>query len=427
MSDDEFKTLKEQTEKEAGKKDTGIDPIKNEQGETVDVPDIKEVDSIKTEDTENVSSVKNTGNVEDTTTTKEDSIVEAGNTEETKKIDGENLDISMEDIGNKENTENVENTKEVESEKKNESIKEETFPSDTANLVGKTSGYTNKVAEMPSTIVEDMPKETEGLKGFTEKKSLNLGIDSDNLKRILLNFIIPIVCLVVSIVLFFVVIQPSIKNKPELEKQLVQKKTLESQLKVKLAKLNDLEMYKEIVDKDSSMIDKVLVSEASVPELLSEVDTIARDSGFEVTRLSYSPGKSTSGELGYDSVNVSLGVSGNYDQYIAFLQAAESAARLIDIESFRYAASTKNLDELNLNIVVRSPYLFVSSSAATDEAININISDPKFLSFIESIKKMRYYDPNYLPEVEVKKDEEVEKEIAEETQQTTQTTTTATQ
>lgn len=229
-----------------------------------------------------------------------------------------------------------------------------------------------------------------------------LKINTHAIKDTLVNFLVPIICLAVTALLFFLVIFPSISSLPILEQEVNSKKMLETQLKEKLTNLNSLLDFKNVVDENSRLVSQVLVSEPLVPELLTQVDTIAREAGLDVTQLSYSfneaPARAEAAEAAaaapYESIIVTLSVQGSYAQFIDFFEKIENSSRLVDIVDFRYAVEDLDVGSTTLGMVVvfNSPYLFVESKAATDDAITVNITDDEFVKVIDKIKSLKYYD-----------------------------------
>jgi Tfp pilus assembly protein PilO len=247
-----------------------------------------------------------------------------------------------------------------------------------------------------------------------EGYSLPFNMDTAKLKSFALNFIVPIVGFSVSLILILTVVIPSFTTIPDLRAELNQKQTLNSTLSKKLSDLERLLDFKKIVDDNSNLINNVLVSEEMVPELLSQVDTIAKESGLEVTRLSYSISQASGGSLGYPSVDVSLGVLGTYDQLANFFKLTESASRLIDVSGYRYAVGSKDANTLNMNLVLRSPYLFVNSEAVTDDPIDLDVTNQAFLNFVSKIHNLKYYNPNELPVIENIQETQPEEDLNQE-------------
>jgi Tfp pilus assembly protein PilO len=214
------------------------------------------------------------------------------------------------------------------------------------------------------------------------------------IKEAVLNFIVPLVSLTASAALFLLFIYPSLNNLPTLESDLAAKTDLDIQLKDKLANLNQLESDTEFVAENSSLVDNVLVSEAFVPALLTQIDSIAKEAGLEVIKLSYSLGADESEEAGvnYSNVTVSLGAKGTSSQQKQFMSLLENAARIVNMVNYRYSASDQEAGFiLDATYALQAPYLYVESEAVTDDPINLDISASDFTSLINTLKSMRFY------------------------------------
>ena len=225
-----------------------------------------------------------------------------------------------------------------------------------------------------------------------EKKGLN--IDTTAIREALLNFVFPLISLVVSVVLIVLFVYPTIKDYPEVKAELDQKNILKDTLQKKIGNLKKLVDFKEFVEEDSDLVSKVIVSEAEVPKLLDQIHQIATNSGMTVDRLSYSYGGGDQTGASYNTVIVSLGAETNYEQIVLFMESVEDAARFVSAPSFRYSSSrsAEGDNRLSANFSVESPYLFVQSNAVTDEPVNLDVSSQEFVDFVNMIKGLRYYE-----------------------------------
>ncbi len=250
-----------------------------------------------------------------------------------------------------------------------------------------------------------------------KKRSLNIKVDISGFKETLINYIVPLVSLLLSAAIGFFILYPSYKDLPDLMSEIAVKSNLETNLRNKLNNLNRLVDFKSIVDENSNLVNKVLLSEELIPGLLTQVDRIARESGLLVSRLNYGLGATTeseiAGAISYNYVTINLGAVGSFAQLITFIENVENAARLINIDQFRYSLSTTDFEEvLGINFVLQSPYLYIESDAVTDDAIDLNISNQDFLDLINRVKNLKYYDPNFVdtsvPVIEAPTEEEEE-------------------
>jgi len=212
-------------------------------------------------------------------------------------------------------------------------------------------------------------------------------------------------------------IYPYIKAKPDLEKELSDKQKLGNTLREKVSDLNRLTDYKSVMDENYDLINKVLVSEDLIPELLSQIDFIVRSSGLKITRLS-SQGQKDSTKEGFFVTNVALSVSGSYEQFLAFVTSMENAARVVDVTDMRYTVDTAAAGILSFSITVSAPYYTVNERAVTDESIDLDVSNRDFLDFVDKMKELRYYDSNELsPVEEIIPEEDLEESESTESQE----------
>jgi hypothetical protein len=112
--------------------------------------------------------------------------------------------------------------------------------------------------------------------------------EQNNIKDTVLNFIVPIASLLITLVLVLVVLIPAVRNGPDLRNDLQQKRTLEGQLRTKIGILNKLLDFEVVVDENAKIFTNALSDDSSVPELLTQIDIVAKESGLDVTKLSYS-------------------------------------------------------------------------------------------------------------------------------------------
>lgn len=216
------------------------------------------------------------------------------------------------------------------------------------------------------------------------------------LKQTIANFIIPLIAVVLSLGLLGLYIYPSLTDIPLLNSELKERTELSQQLVAKVEKLNSLLDFKQNVDDSSSLVSRALSEEPLVPQLLTQVDQIARESGLAITRMSYAlndTGEADPSVGNYQVVAVNLSVAGNYNQVVTFLTNLENSSRVINISTVRF---TVDEDEgtIDTNLVLISPYVSVSAQANTDEPITFDITAPEFQQLMDRLKNMRHYDIN---------------------------------
>jgi Tfp pilus assembly protein PilO len=213
------------------------------------------------------------------------------------------------------------------------------------------------------------------------------------IKDTILNFIVPLIVLVACVAVGILFIYPAYQDIPVLKADIESRSATRDSLAKKKIKLEELVDFKSVVDENAELLSDLLESEAKVPELLNQIDLIARESGLEVTKLSYAFSSRGGGDEGHSVVDVSLSTNGNYEQTIQFLSSTENAARLISVSDLRFSFATKEEQErYSVTFSLDSPYLEIDSQAVTDEPLSIDISSDEFLNFMEDVKGFNYYE-----------------------------------
>ena len=211
------------------------------------------------------------------------------------------------------------------------------------------------------------------------------------LKNTIANFIVPVISGSLSLALLALLIYPSMGKITELELEVEQKTTLANQLESKVKKLNDLADFKSSVEENNALVAKALSVEPLVPQLLTQIDLIGRESGIGVSKLSYSTSGTSQAAAAYNIVSINLGSNSTFAQLVTFLGNLESAARLINVNSLRYGYDN-DAGTVSSTFILVSPYVQVQSTAVTDDPITFDLSDKRFQDVMSKLKALRYYE-----------------------------------
>lgn len=234
------------------------------------------------------------------------------------------------------------------------------------------------------------------------------------IKNAILNFLIPLIAFAGTLLLIVLYIVPSYKSLPAKKQELEGKITLKKTLTDKASDLDRLVDYKSIFDENTDIVNKVLVSEPEVPRLLDQASQMATRAGTSLDKLSFSYSSKSDSSTGLDTVSVSMGVNSSFEQLVVLMELIENASRFVSVPSFRYSVSDKTKSEraaVSSTFSIDSPYLFVQSSAVTDDPIRIDVTSNEFLDFMSMLKKLDYYDfINRNIQAEEEKPEETDKE-----------------
>ncbi len=219
-------------------------------------------------------------------------------------------------------------------------------------------------------------------------------LSSIKIKQTIANFIIPLVAVVLSLGLLGLYIYPSLSDIPLLTSELDDRTALAQQLVAKVEKLNNLLDFKQNVDESAVLVSKALSEEPLVPQLLTQIDQIAKESGLSITRMSYA--LNDTGEVdpkvgNYQVVAVNLSVSGNYNQIVTFLTNLENSSRVINVSTVRFTVDDES-GNIDTNLVLISPYVVVSAQANTDEPITFDVTATDFQQTMVRLRNLRHYD-----------------------------------
>lgn len=219
-------------------------------------------------------------------------------------------------------------------------------------------------------------------------------LSSIKIKQTIANFIIPLIAVVLSLGLLGLYIYPSLTAIPLLNKELDDRTNLSQQLASKVTKLNSLIDFKQNVDESTVLVSKALSEEPLVPQLLTQIDQIANESGLAITRMSYA--LNDTGEVdpaigNYQVVAVNLSVSGNYNQIVTFLTNLENSSRVINVATVRFTVDDET-GAIDTNLVLISPYVSVSAQANTDEPITFDVTAEDFQKTMERLRALRHYE-----------------------------------
>lgn len=275
------------------------------------------------------------------------------------------------------------------------------------NLLSSNQNYSQSVSNDSKSFLKSkniFEKESNIIK---IKKSNIIGESINNVRLKILNFIIPLLIFLIILLLIIFIIVPFAVNYTKVDNLIKLKSQTYQTLTKKISKLKNISNLQTTFNDYYSKVDKALVSNEQVPELLTVIDHIAKISGLEVLRLSYAFSQDSSKDLNYTSVDVSLNVFGTLDQVTDFFKKIENASRVINIKNFRFSYNVEN-EKYDVSIVLQSPYLQVNSLAVTDDSIELDIDSNDFINFIKKINLLQYYDPSVLTPVEVIKTEDLE-------------------
>lgn len=154
------------------------------------------------------------------------------------------------------------------------------------------------------------------------------------------RLIISIIILAAIVLVVIFLILPQWSNVTNLQSQINSTKAELSQ-KTDLAKKLDemLSKYDEVFNKVQK-VDFVVPKDSQRPELIVQLESLAKDNGLVLSSLEFSEAPKKEGEQ-LKTLNISLALAGTYEAFKNFILSAEQNLRIMDIESVSFSAPEK--------------------------------------------------------------------------------------
>jgi Tfp pilus assembly protein PilO len=160
-------------------------------------------------------------------------------------------------------------------------------------------------------------------------------------------YLFPIFCVLVSIVLIIVVVNPSLDKLKAVKQQLVELKESERQVEKLIADYDQLrEKYQAVSDQDRQVLEKVLPSNINNVRLILELERIAelRGLGFKDVDVVLKKDENQQSQIidvnrqQLRKVVASITLVGDYGAFVQYLSDLEKSLRLITMKTIDFQA-----------------------------------------------------------------------------------------
>jgi Tfp pilus assembly protein PilO len=216
-----------------------------------------------------------------------------------------------------------------------------------------------------------------------------------NLKALLRGYALPIICIVLSLVLLFVLTLPTFNRMKELgtEQETTQERL--SSLSEKIDILEDFSQTKPRTQLESYFddFDQAIPSENDVPALLTQVELIAQKSGVAVVALQYGGELASEEEAATSAeVRVTFSPKGSFSSLLRLLQEFEKASRVIDVETVKYSAQEgAGYSMLQAELVLVS-YYTSTPTLKVNTPITLDFDNTNFEENVQTLSKLTLYE-----------------------------------
>jgi len=144
-------------------------------------------------------------------------------------------------------------------------------------------------------------------------------------------------CIVVVLVAAYFILMPKYNSLKDLGAQIKEKEQTLASRQEALEDLKELEESYNRAKVKVKDIPDILPKEEQVPELLVQLDALAKENNMGLASINITPGAEAEEAL-YKSLSISAGVAGSYSNLKKYLDSVEKNMRLIDITSIDFSA-----------------------------------------------------------------------------------------
>lgn len=201
---------------------------------------------------------------------------------------------------------------------------------------------------------------------------------------------------VLGLLVVLLIAIPRVSNLSQLKTEIKDNQSKLGSLKEKYVRLTDLLAHQEALESDLSFIDAALPEKENIPELLSQIEKIASESGVSIRALHFGTGPSEPGKAGkekkYSTVQLQAEADGSYANLGSFLTNLENASRLIFVDSLRFSQETiRDTQRLRVSLALTSFYVSLPGEITLSRPVTLNLNSPSLSNVLEVIKPLRIY------------------------------------
>jgi Tfp pilus assembly protein PilO len=186
-------------------------------------------------------------------------------------------------------------------------------------------------------------------------------------------YLFPILCILISVVLVIVVVNPSLDKLRLVKQQLIELKESERQVEKLIADYDQLrDKYQAVTDQDRQVLEKVLPSNINNVRLILELERIAelRGLGFKDVDVVLKKDQNQQAQIvntdqqQLRKVQASITLVGDYGSFVQYLSDLEKSLRLITMKTIDFQAQRieKKQTQFEYKIVLET-YWFVYPDA----------------------------------------------------------------
>lgn len=132
-----------------------------------------------------------------------------------------------------------------------------------------------------------------------------------------------------------------------------------------------------------------------VPDLVMQLEEIARQSGMTVQHLGFGEGSlaTVPREEGVERISLTAVVSGSYGSLQTFLRNLENTSRLVNVTNFRFSPGQKEEGEEGLSVTLglEAFYLPAAEKISLETPLTLDTTSEEYIGLIRKVKALRVY------------------------------------
>ena len=168
------------------------------------------------------------------------------------------------------------------------------------------------------------------------------------------NIAVIVVCLIISIGLFFGLIYPKYQSWQSLRFQAKEKN---AELQTKMEYFSQIRQTTEALNTYEEALAKIssaLPADSSLPSLTNFLQVTASETGMSLSDVGIEASEQPDGKSRVKEIGLILEVSGSYDGFKNFLSSLEQSARMISISSLSFQTPKKTKDPFVFSLSIKA-------------------------------------------------------------------------
>ncbi len=206
--------------------------------------------------------------------------------------------------------------------------------------------------------------------------------------KVKLKDLAPVVLLLLSCLLLFLVIMPQFRRVRELNEQRKAIQLKRDELAQRVNLIRSYTVSLNLLTADQTLLTRALPAKEEIPTLMGQVQQIAREAGVTLGTLNYS-GRVVGAGDAVGKVTVQAGINGNFKTITRFLELLEQSSRLLDTMSLNLSGQGVGL---SLSMPLDAYYYPAEEVTEPNVVITLNTSSPEYITTLAKVKALKYYD-----------------------------------